>query len=93
MPNIITTIEKKPYILAIAIVLVIILWMLSGDSKADQNAQQSKEQAQERLPKVQVMSLVAKKINKNLTFYGKSEPDKIANISARQAGQVLEILV
>ena len=67
--------------------------MLSGDSKADQNAQQSKEQAQERLPKVQVMSLVAKKINKNLTFYGKSEPDKIANISARQAGQVLEILV
>tara|TARA_B100001105_G_C22388588_1_gene443264 strand:+ start:1331 stop:2422 length:1092 start_codon:yes stop_codon:yes gene_type:complete len=93
LPNITTTIEKKPYILAIAIVLVIVLWMLSGDSKADQKAQQSDEQVQERLPKVQVMPLVAKNINKNLTFYGKSEPDKIANISARQAGQVLEILV
>ena len=93
MPNIIKTIEKKPYILAIAIVLVMVLWMLSGDSKADQKAQQSDEHAQERLPKVQVMPLVAKNINKNLTFYGKSEPDKIANISARQAGQVVEILV
>lgn len=93
MSNLTKIIEKKPYILAIAIVLVIVLWMLSGDSKAEQNAQQSKQQAQERLPKVQVMQLAAKNINKNLTFYGKSEPDKIANISARQAGQVLEILV
>jgi multidrug efflux system membrane fusion protein len=63
LPNITTTIEKKPYILAIAIVLVIVLWMLSGDSKADQKALQSDQQVQERLPKVQVMPLVAKNIN------------------------------
>ncbi len=75
--------------------MVIVLWMLSGDSKADakQAAEAQQAEAHEQLAKVQAIKLVAENINKSLTFYGKSEPDKVANISARQAGQVLEILV
>jgi len=93
--NLRTALEKKPYILAIFIVLVIVLWMLSGMTESPEVDDENNHQVtnSDRIAKVQVVRLTAQNINKNLTFYGKSEPDKTANISARQAGQVTEILV
>ncbi|MEH6394114.1 efflux RND transporter periplasmic adaptor subunit [Pseudoalteromonas sp.] len=82
--------EEKPYILAIILVVAICIWMGSGSSHASDEQQQSNN---EKVAKVQVVKLVAQEIKKTLSFYGKSEPDKLARVSARQAGEVDKIYV
>ncbi len=83
-------IDEKPYILAVTISLLILLWMLSGSSQADENKIKENNIA---LPKVKVEYLSAKQVHKTLMLYGKSEPDKMATISAREPGEVNTILV
>lgn len=82
--------EQKPFILAVVIVVLIFIWMGSGSSKpSDEVATSSAQQ----VAKVQVVRLVAQDIKKTLSFYGKSQPDKLAKVSARQAGAVEKIYV
>ncbi len=85
------TLEQKPYIIAIFISLLIILWMVSGlfTVKADEDGPVHKA----KLPKVKVERLQAKPVNKSLQLYGRTEPDKVAVISAREPGEVIEIHV
>lgn len=84
--------EEKPYILALILVALLVLWMSSGASKAEQK--KPNENVEEHpLAKVQVVNLQAQSVNKVLSFYGKSEPDKLARVSARQAGEVEDIYV
>lgn len=82
--------EQKPYILALSIIVFIVIWMSSGSSQAND---EETIKAVEKVAKVQVVKLVAQDIKKTLSFYGKSQPDKLAKVSARQAGEVEKIYV
>ncbi|SFC35360.1 efflux RND transporter periplasmic adaptor subunit [Pseudoalteromonas denitrificans] len=86
--------DEKPYIIALSISLGILLWMLSGNSHA-QDPQSKTDKKTELVPlaKVKVETLQAQQIFKTLTLYGKSEPDKISKISAREEGEVKNIFV
>jgi len=87
--------DEKPYIIALSISIGIVFWMLSGPSHAqDPESKSNKKQKHEApLAKVKVETLQAQDIFKTLTLYGKSEPDKIATLSAREEGEVKDIHV
>ncbi|MGB0860519.1 MAG: efflux RND transporter periplasmic adaptor subunit, partial [Pseudoalteromonas spongiae] len=85
-----TQLNEKPYIIAIFITVFIILWMMSGGSNANE---QSTSESQQRIAKVKVETLHAKPINRSLQLYGRTEPNKVARVAARQEGEVIEILV
>ena len=82
--------NEKPYIIAFFITLLIILWMMSGGSQANE---QATEQTEQRVAKVKVETLYADTVNRTLQLYGRTEPNKVARVSARQEGEVIEILV
>lgn len=82
--------NEKPYIIAVFITLLIILWMMSGGSQANE---QATEQTEQRVAKVKVETLYADTVNRTLQLYGRTEPNKVARVSARQEGEVIEILV
>ncbi|CAM4362786.1 efflux RND transporter periplasmic adaptor subunit [Pseudoalteromonas ostreae] len=84
--------EEKPYILAIILAVAISIWMGSGARSSYASDEQSQSN-HEKIAKVQVVRLVAQDIKNTLSFYGKSEPDKLARVSARQAGEVNKIYV
>lgn len=87
--------DEKPFIIALSISIGIILWMLSGPSNAQDPKNTSNKTTDQQAPlaKVKVETLKAKDIFKTLTLYGKSEPDKISTISAREEGEVKDIYV
>ena len=82
--------EENPYILALIIVVLLCVWMGSGASHANNDKESTNA---DKIAKVQVVKLVAQKIKKTLSFYGKSQPDKLAKVSARQAGEVERIYI
>ncbi|MCQ8878082.1 efflux RND transporter periplasmic adaptor subunit [Pseudoalteromonas shioyasakiensis] len=90
MKKLVQQLEQKPYILALTIVLLLLIWMSSGSSQA---SDETAPTAAEKVAKVQVVKLVAQDLKKTLSFYGKSQPDKLAKVSARQAGEVEKIYV
>lgn len=86
--------DEKPFIIALSISIGIVLWMLSGTSYSQAPEKKSnKTQNQTPLAKVKVELLKAQDIFKTLTLYGKSAPDKISTISAREPGEVKKIFV
>lgn len=82
--------NEKPYIIAIFITVFIVLWMMSGGSSAEE---QTATESEQRIAKVKVETLYAKPINRSLQLYGRTEPNKVARVAARQEGEVIEILV
>jgi membrane fusion protein, multidrug efflux system len=92
-----TTLNRKPWLIAVAIVLLLALWMLSGagkDSKAD--AEQDKPIAKlekETLNKVRVERRVAEPIFKVIELHGRTEADRRAKLTAQVSGRVEAIHV
>ena len=82
--------NEKPYIIAIFISLFIVLWMVSGGSNASEDTNAQLEQV---IAKVKVETLHAEKINRSLQLYGRTEPNKVARVAAREPGEVIQILV
>lgn len=82
--------SEKPYILALFITLLIVLWMASGGSNASEKSEATNEVV---LAKVKVETLTAEPVSRALQLYGRTEPNKIARVAAREPGEVIEILV
>lgn len=82
--------DEKPYIIAIVMALAVVLWMLSGSTQAESEKSQSLHE--KVLPKVKVEQLKAQPIKQTIQLYGRSEPDKITKIAARESGEVMAIL-
>lgn len=95
--RIITFITLRPYLIALAMVLLLLVWMLlpvyttakdTQDSSPLHNLTRS-EQQKSALPKVQTTHFKTKKITKFLTLYGKSEANSGAIIRAEVAGKII----
>ncbi|UPW19254.1 efflux RND transporter periplasmic adaptor subunit [Agarivorans sp. TSD2052] len=84
----------RPYILSIIIVAIVVLWMLSGQLKADspdESVQLSTKQT--HVTRVQVKTYVAERIERAIHLYGQTEARRQSTISAEVSGRLLEFLV
>jgi multidrug efflux system membrane fusion protein len=82
--------NNRPYLIALFIAVIVVFWMLSAGTSA---TQENVTANQLPIAKVKVTTLYAEQINRALQLYGRTEPNKVARISAREPGEVIEILV
>lgn len=82
--------SAKPWIIALFISVALILWMASGALKA--SAEQERETAEVALPKVQVTPMRAQSVDRAITLYGRTEPNRQAQLKAETSGKVVELL-
>lgn len=92
MSGFISTLRRQPAWIALAIFVILCFWVASGNLSASD--EESKAQAPEKIiPKVRVERLQAEQINRQITLYGRTEPDRVAMMRAEVKGQVLKVLV
>lgn len=85
-----STLSNKPWILALIMTLLLVLWMSSGNAESSEpeDASENKEQV---LQKVEVTRFNADDVAKTLTLYGRSEPDRQAMLKAEVSGKITEV--
>lgn len=81
---------QRPYIIAIAITLILILWMASGIAQ-EADAPEKLNSKKQIIPKVQVETMRAQKVRDAIELYGRTEPDRIATLKAEVSGQVEQV--
>jgi len=82
---------ERPYIIALFITLLLVLWMVSGAMNAAELST-DKAKAEDVVAKVQVKTFNAQVINDNVTIYGRTEPQRTATIKAEVSGSVEKVL-
>lgn len=83
-------IEQRPYLIALVVTLLLLLWLASGFFK-DQPQSSVSTFTQTPLPQVQVKTINAETIDNVITLYGRTEPDRIVTIQAQVKGAITEI--
>ena len=92
MSGIVTRIRKQPAWLALAIFVLLCVWIASG-SLSESASGPEKKVIEAPIPKVQTTLTHAEKVSREITLYGRTEPDRIATLRAEVQGQVTEIFV
>ncbi len=87
---------QRPYLIASFITLILVLWMASGPSVAEQksalkNAIPSNNE-QEIKAQVKVETRTSENIHKTLELYGRTEPNRTTTLKAEVRGKIVEIL-
>ncbi len=88
--------SRKPYLIALIVTIALIAWMASGSLGTQEEAEstQSTEVATEKvLPSVEVQSFQTQPIYRSLELYGRTEPDRILQLSSEIDGRVETINV
>ncbi|KXI27052.1 efflux RND transporter periplasmic adaptor subunit [Paraglaciecola hydrolytica] len=95
MTNAMTKVRQQPAWIALAIVVILVLWIASGMLLADDkvNPKQVDKHHVSPLVKVSVTRLNASEVNREITLYGRTEPDRVATLRAEVKGMVEEVLV
>jgi len=89
---------QRPYIIAAFISLVLIMWMASGPSAAEQKASiQAKETPKVSTDKkikaqVKVETRYGESVHKTIELYGRTEPDRITTLKAEVRGKITKVL-
>ena len=81
---------ERPYIIAIIISIVLILWMASGVMQAQE--QPTKEQKNVVIPKVKVETLFAQHVGQSVELYGRTEPNRITTLKAEITGKIAKVI-
>lgn len=84
------TIEQKPYLIAIVISLALIAWMATGSSQSKPSVEQATDALP--LPKVEVTKFKPSPIERAVQLYGRTEPQRVLNVSSEIEGRVVELL-
>ncbi len=84
---------KRSYFIALGIVAVVILWMMLGPVEKD--VPKVHDASGEDVPRteVQVKVFEGSEMQRELTLYGQSEPNRRVTVRAEVAGQVRAVLV
>ncbi|MGR5145748.1 efflux RND transporter periplasmic adaptor subunit [Photobacterium alginatilyticum] len=89
--------SQKPWIISLAILLAIGLWLLSGTSGTEPAPQaetsQSPEKEQAPLAKVVVTNFKSQPTQRSISLYGRTAPDRQATLGAEVSGTVEKLLV
>lgn len=84
---------KRSYLIAAAIVVVVTLWMMLPASKeASHSSHGTSGEALVRT-EVQVKEFASNEMQRELTLYGQSEPNRRVTIRAEVAGQISKVLL
>lgn len=88
--------SQRPYIIAAFITLILVLWMASGPTSAEQ-----KSAMREKLPshdekqvkaQVKVETRHGQNIHKTIELYGRTEPDRITTLKAEVRGKITQVM-
>lgn len=82
--------SERPYIIAVIITVVLVLWMASGLMQA-QEIPNEKSQHSVIVPKVKVETLTAKIVSDTVALYGRTEPDRITTLKAEISGKIAKV--
>ncbi|MEW6981136.1 efflux RND transporter periplasmic adaptor subunit [Colwelliaceae bacterium 6471] len=82
---------ERPYVLAIVITIVLVLWMASGVMQA-QEIPDEKIKQDITIAKVKVETILAQRIHDAIELYGRTEPDRIVTLKAEVSGKVEEVM-
>jgi multidrug efflux system membrane fusion protein len=82
---------ERPYILAILITVILVLWMASGVTQ-EQQPPAKKNKDNTVIPKVKVETRYADTINDSVELYGRTEPDRITTLKAEINGKIAKVL-
>lgn len=89
--------SQKPWIISLAILLSIGLWLLSGASDSEEALQpealNSDEQQSAPLAKVVVTNFKSQPTRRSVSLYGRTAPDRQATLGAEVSGTVDKLLV
>jgi multidrug efflux system membrane fusion protein len=87
---------QRPYLIATLITLVLVLWMASGPSAAEQKsvikAKISSHDEKQVMAKVKVETRLGQDIHKTIELYGRTEPDRITTLKAEIRGKIIQVL-
>lgn len=84
-------IAQRPYIIAIIISVILILWMASGLLQAQESPDQMSKSQDMPIPKVKVETLYAESIFDSVELYGRTEPDRVTTLKAELAGRITDV--
>lgn len=82
---------ERPYIIAISITLLLVLWMASGVMNAQEHPVKN-DKKNIVIPKVKVETLYADAVSDVVELYGRTEPDRITTLKAEVSGKIQEVL-
>ncbi|UXI00080.1 efflux RND transporter periplasmic adaptor subunit [Photobacterium sp. TY1-4] len=84
--------SRKPWIISLFVILIIALWLLSGQATVDaekpENAKGTQQSSAPPLAKVVVEQFQASPTQKVIILYGRTAPDRKATLAAQVAGAV-----
>lgn len=95
MSSLLTKARQQPAWIAAAIFILLTLWILSGVAASPEASTEKSKSSEDVAPlaKVKVETLQADMVNREITLYGRTEPDRQATLRAEIRGQVMEVLV
>lgn len=82
---------ERPYIIAISITLILVLWMSSGLMQA-QEIPEKVDKQKNVIPKVKVETFSATEVRDTIELYGRTEPDRITTLKAEINGKIDQVL-
>lgn len=83
--------DQRPYVIALAISLTLVLWMVSGVMQAQTQPEKS-DKSKTIIPKVKVETFNAIKVQDTVDLYGRTEPDRITTVKAEIDSKVSKVL-
>jgi len=87
---------QRPYLIAALITFVLVLWMASGPSVAEQKsdikAKIPSHDEKQVTAQVKVETRLGQHIHKTIELYGRTEPDRITTLKAEVRGKIIEVL-
>ena len=88
--------SQRPYLIAAFITVILVLWMASGPTSAEQKsairAQLPNHDEKQVKAQVKVETLHGQNIHKTIELYGRTEPDRITTLKAEVRGKIVEVL-
>lgn len=86
---------QRPYIIAALITLVLVLWMASGPSAAEQKsalkAKIPNHNDKQLIAQVKVETRLGQEIHKTIELYGRTEPDRVTTLKAEVRGKITQV--
>ncbi|HSN69882.1 MAG TPA: efflux RND transporter periplasmic adaptor subunit [Steroidobacteraceae bacterium] len=93
--NIRESLRTRPWLIAVAIVGLVALWMASGGDRgttaSEQDPAANADAAAEALPTVQARLQAAEPVTRSLTVYGRTAPARTVELKAETSGRVVEV--
>jgi membrane fusion protein, multidrug efflux system len=87
---------QRPYLIAALISLVLVLWMASGPSVAEQKSEIKahipSHDEKQITAQVKVETRFGQHIHKTIELYGRTEPDRITTLKAEVRGKIIQVL-